>query len=179
MIIKFGILILSVLLSACASPPVNHADGVNLTPQSGLLVVGLHTDWDGHTNPLLAKIKLLLTADSDLSSGNGRTELVFQGKNYFSVIELPANKYKFYRLHFSTYFWNIKKNNEFIIKPNTITYVGDITVDNDRTSTAVPSIITVADSYDNAKEYMNKNYPKLLSKYSMEKDIAPLKVKLQ
>jgi len=146
----------------------NHADGDVVAKDSGILVVGLHSDWEDYKGAVSYQLALSFIGEGD-STYVGR-ELVFQGANYYSVIQLPANKYHFENQRIGLSVWNIDKN-QFTIKPNTMTYIGDIT-----SNLSGAENFRVDDEFHAAKEYLKKNYSKLLKKHTLEKKLIPLKL---
>jgi len=131
-------------------------------------VVGLHSDWDDYKGPVAYQLALSFIGEGD-SSYAGR-ELVFQGANYYSVIQLPAKKYHFESQKFGMSIWNIEKNHQFTIKPNTITYIGDIT-----SNLSGAATFKVDDRFQTAKKYLKNKHPQSFKKYKLEKNIVPLK----
>lgn len=158
---------LFVALSGCATLPDNHIDGNALPAKSGILVVGLHTDAPVPTNPLTDLVALFFVGEGDSEYVN--RHIVFQGGNYYAVIPLPARKYHFDLQSYGKRFWALDKSAGFTIRPDTITYIGDIT------STVIDSYdLGVKDEFANAKNYLRSKYPKMLTSYSIEKQITPV-----
>lgn len=161
-------------LSGCAVAPTNLADGTSIPKDSGVLIVGLHTDWEGHNNPLLANLELLYIGNDDPSLAFRK--LVFKGANHYAVIVLPAKKYHFYQESFGNRYAEIAKTSEFEIKPNAITYIGDITSNISISGFSAASTLRVNDKLNDALAYLNSNYPKLAAAYPVEKWLMPLTV---
>jgi len=161
--------------SGCSMAPKNLVDSANLKAGSGVLVVGLHTDWEGHDNPMLTSLKLNYIGDGE-SSFDYRS-LVFQGANHVSIIELPAKKYRFYMQSFGNRYLDLDdESSVFVIEPNVVTYIGDITSNVKFSGFSTGFSMKVEDRFDEIKTYLNKMTPKLLSKYGLEKQLVPLKV---
>lgn len=168
-IVRVSLGILFLFLSACSSVVIeNHVDGKALTKNAGVLVVGLHSDWENYKGPVAYQLALSFIGNGD-SSYVGR-ELVFQGANYYSVIELPANTYHIEEQRHGMSVWNFDKGNQFKIKPNTITYIGDIT-----SNLRGNQDFSIDDKFRKAKQYLSKHYSHLLEKNKLEKKIIALK----
>ncbi len=169
-IVKVSLGILFLLLSACSSVVIeNHVDGKVVAEKSGILIVGLHSDWEDYKGPVAYQLALSFIGDGD-STYVGR-ELVFQGANYYSVIELPAKNYTFQEQKLGMNYWNMAAGNQFVIKPNTITYIGDIT-----SNLSGAAEFSIADKFNAAKKHLSSKYPKLLEKNELEKKIISLKL---
>lgn len=167
--IKMTLGVLVLLLTACSSVVIdNHADGKAVANNAGILVVGLHSDWEDYKGPVSYQLALSFAGEGD-STYAGR-ELVFQGTSYYSVIQLPANNYHFGIQKIGLNLWNFDKN-EFIIKPNTITYIGNIT-----SNLSGDQVFKVDDQFTAAKQYLSSHYPQLLKKYKLEKKLIPLQL---
>lgn len=173
-IIRTITLLSFLVLSGCAIPPPNYVDGKPMSANSGVLVVGLHTDWHGHDDPMLANLELLYKSTDKDSSIFDYKELYFQGDNYITIIELPASEYHIYRQMFSNRYWNFSDNSKFTIKPNTISYIGDITSNISISGFSASSKLMLEDKYDEIKKYLHTNYPKLSSMYKVEKQLIPI-----
>lgn len=164
-------------LAGCASPPTNLVDGVPISDKNGVLVVGLHTDWEGHNNPLLASLELIFKGGSETDPSIAYRNLTFQGKDYFTVMDLPAKKYHFYRQNFGARHLDIDEKSEFEIKAGSVTYIGDITSNVSIAGFSAGTTLQVDDRFEVAKAYLNDAYPKLLATHKIEKQILPLTVK--
>jgi hypothetical protein len=170
------LLLLSVaFLNGCMMAPSNIKDGKTIIPEKGILVVGLHTDWEGHDDLLLASLKLMFIGDND--PGFAGKNLTFQGENHITVIDLYADTYHFYKQVFGGSYLDIDKESKFTIKPHTITYIGDITSNLSFSGFSAASTLVVEDNFDETKAYLTKEYPMLVKKYPLSKQIVRLKVK--
>lgn len=163
-------LIVVIALAGCAVSPNNFDDNKSITAGSGVLVVGLHTNWEGHNNPLLASLKLLFNGEGD--SDYAYKTLTFQGKNHIAVIELPAKKYQLFKLSFGDRYLTLHGKSEFDVKPNVITYIGDITSDVSTALFSAGSTLKVDDKFEGVKAYLSDNYPLLASTYTIEKQLV-------
>jgi len=161
------------LLTGCAISPNNINDNTALPSNNGVLVVGLHTDWEGHNNPLLASLKLMYIGkgDSDFSYKT----MKFQGNNFIHVINLPANQYEFYLLSFGNRYMELnREKGQFNISPNEITYIGDIYANIDLSLFSALASLATKDELPKITKHMKTNYPILTTKYPLVKKIITI-----
>jgi len=171
------VLLFASFLQSCASvsAPKNIEDTANLENNEGILVVGLHTNWEGRG--------LLLEFKGEADPENTYRKLEFQGENFYSVIKLPADKYTFYRQIFGMGHLDINDESSFVIKPGTITYIEDIFSHLTNMDIVVieallgikpTSTITIVNVRNTVRAYLRDNYPALYAKNPMEVDIVSI-----
>jgi len=164
--------VLFFLLQSCAviQAPRNLVDTNKLDVNNGILVVGMHTNWEHHN---ISSIILRLLGKG--KSWQEHTRLAFQGKEHIYVIALPANTYGFYQIAMGNRYSLLDWNQNFTIKSNTITYIGDINLDFDSSSIIAPRYgWKVDDRLDDIKKHLNQVYPNIVKKFLIEKQIINL-----
>jgi len=178
------VLLFASFFQGCAITPKNIEDTANLENNEGILVVGLHTNWEGHRNWSAANLELWFKGEADPE--NTSRKLEFQGENFYSVIKLPADKYTFYRQILGIMHLDINDDSSFVIKPGTITYIGNISSyianvhgvilealfgEDEHLPT---STITINNQRNTVRAYLRDNYPALYAKNPMEVDIVSI-----
>ena len=175
------VLLFASFLQSCAITLKNIEDTANLENNEGILVVGLHTNWEGHRIWSLASLELAFKGEADPE--NTYRKLEFQGENFYSVIKLPADKYTFYRQILGIMHLDINDESSFVIKPGTITYIGDIFSHLANTDGVIienllgiqpTSTITIVNVRNTVRAYLRDNYPALYAKNPMEVDIVSI-----
>jgi hypothetical protein len=114
---------------------------------------------------------------------NSYRKLKFQGENFYSVIKLPADKYTFYRQILGIMHLDINDDSSFVIKADTITYIGDIFSYLANTDGVIienllgikpTSTISINNQRNTVRAYLRDNYPALYAKNPMEVDIVSI-----
>jgi hypothetical protein len=163
-------------ITGCSIAPSNMKDNTAIPSDSGVLVVGLHTDWEGHNNPILASLKLLYKGkkESDFS----HQTMTFQGKDYIHVVSLPADQYEFSLLDFGNKYMELnREKSRFTITQGKTTYIGDIYATVDLSLFSAAATTTVKDQFKKMIEYMNTEYPLLTAKHPIEKQLVTIERK--
>lgn len=167
------IILLLLTLTACTTTQ-EIRDSQDINENEGILVVGLDTNWEGHKNPLLASLDLIYNGIED-SSFNYRS-LTFKGNNYILVTGLPAKDYYFYKINFGTRYANLDKGANFTIKPDQITYIGEISIDLKMGLFSAGFNVSINDKWDDTLSYLHNNYPLMLSGRDIKKSIIKMDI---
>lgn len=170
----FCIIWLAFAVTGCGSEPAKMADSNSLPPDTGVLVVGLHTNYDSLDVPGFSQ-GLRFRFASKGKEEFGYYKLNFEGKDVVQVINLPANTYHFFELESSSLMLRVHDSSKFSVKPNTINYIGDIYVNIDIDNSMAR--IVVKDSFNEISKYMKENYPKVSKSIKMEKTLVDINPK--
>lgn len=161
------------LLVSCTSAPKNIADEGVLKDDEGVLVVGLHTNWKGHSNPLLATLQIQYDRKEGSKKLFGR-HMSFKGEDYVHVISLPAGEYLARRLVFGNRELVFSEISGFTIESNKINYIGDVFVDLDLSLFSAAADVELKDLFAETMKTVNANYPNYTNRYQAKKSMAIL-----
>ena len=167
-----SILILTILSGCVTTQQVKDTEALNT--DEGILLVGLHTNWEGYDNPLLATLYLLYNGVDDSSLGYGK--LAFEGKQHILAAKLPAKNYYFYQLSFGNRSADIQEGSNFTIFPGKITYIGSVDAELNLGLFSASVILQVEDNLDEAEKYLRNNYPKLAKGKNIVKSIIKMEI---
>jgi len=168
------ILLAAIAVTGCGSEPLKMADTGKMPSNTGVLVVGLHTNYDSLDKPVFAQGLRFRFAEKGKEE-LGYIKLNFEGKDNIQVINLPANRYHFFQLESSSLMLRVHDSSKFDIKPDTINYIGDIYVTIDMENSMAR--IAVKDSFDEITQYMKKTYPKMSESYKIKKELVDINPK--
>ena len=90
--------------------------------------------------------------------------------------KLPAKDYYFYMLDFGNRSADIKMGANFTIYPGKVTYIGSIDTELDLGLFSASVILQVTDEFEEAKEYLTKNYPDLAKDKEIVKQIITMEI---
>lgn len=161
--LKFKSLIfILILLSGCVGSTVNIKKDQALTPQQGIVVTRLISNWEGYKNPLLAKLEFVFgKAESSLNSG----KFMMNQKSDLKVVTLPAGKYSWSQLGFGNR--SLSLNGDFTVKAGTITYIGDINSELTLGAFSAGVNIKVTSDLNSLKQQLKEKYPQQFLKYPL------------
>lgn len=165
---------LAFAVTGCGSEPTKMADSNKIPPNSGILIVGLHTNYESLDIPGFSR-GLRFRFATKGKEEFGYYKLNFEGNYVVQVINLPANNYHFFQLESSSLMLRVDDSSKFKIKPNAINYIGDIYVDIEMENSMAR--IAVKDSFNEITQYMKKNYPKLSESHKIEKSLVDINPK--
>ncbi|MEW6563285.1 MAG: hypothetical protein AB1400_08670 [Pseudomonadota bacterium] len=154
-------------LTACGSEPVWQ---VKVAPGEGVLAVGLHTDRtlsDELKGKPSNEIELFYVGEGDYMSY--KTLPVVQ-KDAVAVRSLAAKGYQLYKLKVGGRILNLEGG--FEIKPDTVTYIGDLTIPGNPEKLEVPQ---VEDRYDAMRQTLVAKHGDLLKRFKLEKRLIVLR----
>lgn len=158
-------------VAACATRD-SAPDGEALKPEQGLLAIKIISN----TSALLNYQEY----SSESSFGSRFAENMMGAKGALSirpgekywVLPVEAGEYMWSKISMGNLFANLHTSNRFRVKPNTITYVGDITITlNDR------RIRFVARDGERAmRDHLEQNFPSYSKSMRFEKVMAELRL---
>lgn len=166
------IFIITILAGCVATQQVKDTEVLNTG--EGILLVGLHTNWEGHDNPLLATLNLLYNGVEDSMLNYGK--IAFKGEQHILAAKLPAKDYYFYKLSFGNRSADLKEGSNFTIYPGKITYIGSISTELDLGLFSASGVIQVNNNLAEAKKYLEKNYPNLAKGKEIVKSIITMEM---
>lgn len=168
-----SVLFFCLSILSCTSAPKNIADEGVLDGETGVLVVGLHTNWKGHSNPLLADLKIQYDKKEGSKKLFGR-HMSFKGEDYVHVITLPAGEYNARRLVFGNRELMFSEISGFTIELNKINYIGDFFVELDLSLFSASAVVEVKEQFEDTMKQVSLDYPNYTNQYEAIESIAIL-----
>ncbi len=169
------------LLSGCTSTGFlatkPYTDSNPTKENSGLIVVGLQqSNWNLYKSPMEEYYIWFYQAKGYALGKNfyfkGGAE--YKGDIQYVVLNLPSREYLTNNLAVGSNNYRFK-DTHFFVKPDTITYLGNIDVSLERYGFTAD--VVVRDNIEDAMLFLESNYPKAASKYSLAKDILSITAK--
>ncbi|KAA1164740.1 MULTISPECIES: hypothetical protein [Pseudoalteromonas] len=159
-------------LTACASTTKNIKADQGLESNQGIVVTKIHSNWDGYNNPLLADLEFIFTQTDGKKKDS---KFVLSKADDLKVVALPAGEYKWFRILFGNYYMDLSGG--FTIKPNEITYIGDIHSQLDLGMFSMSGESRISNESEQIKNDLEVHFPKLLEKHKFTTKLSTLQQK--
>jgi hypothetical protein len=164
-------LALVALLAACAARE-SAPDGSALKPNQGLLALKITSNVTANLayNEFSSETSFGSRFAENMFGGKGSI-LVTQGEKYW-VLPLEAGEYMWSKFSTGNQFANLHTSNRFTVRPNTITYIGDLTIQHDGKRVR----FLARDRETEMRDHLRRTFPDYYSSMTFEKVLAELRL---
>jgi len=150
-----SILLLCIVLSGCAVATKNISDGQPLSPDQGIIVTKIHSNWESY-NFFRARLGFYFRkVGSDLSTD----VLILTQADDLKVISLPKGEYRWSHIGIGNRYLMLDGLKGFKVEAGKITYIGDIYSELDLDVYWVNT--KVQSEFESIKSDLERQYPEL------------------
>lgn len=156
-------------ISGCGPTPKVIKSGDTIEGTEGIVVTQLRSNWEGHKNPLLAKLGYYFhKEDSSINSGN----FFMDRADDIKVVSLPAGDYKWSHLSFGNRRLNFSAEDGFTVVPQKIVYIGTINAELELGLFGASAKVTVDNDFESIKKQLNMDCPELIENYQIVTELT-------
>ena len=166
--------LLPTILMACSTALTNVKPGQPLKPEEGILVIHFHPTYEGFLASDEIPFKIIFKeAEKTLPDKH----IKITSPDYLKVITLPAGEYKWSSLHIYQHHWMFSEDSSFVVQAGKMIYLGDIYYHFKLWLFGIKGKIAVKDNNEDVLKLLNEEYPSMVRKYGLSKNLTTMKFK--
>lgn len=159
------------LLAGCVSAP-RAVDGKPLLASQGILAIKITSNSNARLGILPFSRESSFGSRFSENMVGPKAFVFFKEGEEYMLIPLEAGDYMWSKIEIGRMYSWLQSSNRFTVKPNTITYAGDLRLD----VTGAKFSLSVTDREADMREYIKKSFPNYSSLMSFEKILASLNI---